>query len=251
VSVLATSSIAFVCVLAGALLGMLVRRVLPEHHFSQDSQDVVKLGMGLIGTMTALVLGLLIASAQGSFGARNSDLTQISANIILLDRVLALYGPETKNTRDRLRRSVTLVLQQMWHEKDSDATRLDPKTAGAEGLYDMIGQLSPRNEVQRTLQSQALNIAINIAQTRWLLLEQSGTSIPWPFLIVVIFWLTVIFASFGLFAPPNGTVIATLLIGALSVAGAIFLILELDRPFGGLIQISSAPLHNALAQLGR
>ena len=72
-----------------------------------------------------------------------------------------------------------------------------------------------------------------------------------PFLVVLVFWLTILFISFGLFAPPNATVIATLFVCALSVSGAIFLILELDQPFEGLIRISSAPLRNALAHLGQ
>ena len=121
----------------------------------------------------------------------------------------------------------------------------------AEGFFDKIQELTPQNEVQRSFQAQALKTSIDIGQARLLLFEQGGRSIPMPFLVLLIFWLTVIFLSFGVFAPPNATVIATLFLCALSVSGAIFLILELDRPFGGLIQIPVAPLRNSIAHLGQ
>src|SRR5262249_61513687 len=215
-------------------------------HLSTDSKDFMKLGTGLIATMAALVLGLLIASAKGSYDVQRSELTQISANIILLDRLMANYGPETKEARDLLRRSVARALDQMWPENRSRAARLEPG-APSEALYDALFRLSPKNEDQRLLKSQALTISANLRQTRWLEVEQRrGSSIPMPVLAVLIFWLAIIFVSFGLFAPPNSTVLAVLFVCVLSVSGAIFLILELDRPFEGLIRIPSAPLRDPL-----
>ena len=243
--------IVFACVFGGVLLGMFLRTALPEHHLSMDSKDVVKLGMGLLATMAALLLSLMIASAKSSYDTQSSELTQLSANIVLLDRVMALYGPETKEARDLLRRSVARALDRMWSKDGSRSAQLEPAAAGEERLYDKIQALSPRNEAQRSLRAEALRISIDLARTRWLLFEEGGGSIPVPFLVVLIFWVTVIFISFGLFAPPNATVIATLFVCALSVSGAIFLILELDQPFEGLIQISSAPLRSALANLGQ
>jgi hypothetical protein len=250
-SALAIAVIVFACVFGGALLGMLLRAALPEHHLSTDSKDVVKLGMGLIATMAALVLGLLIASTKGSYDTQRSELTQMSTNIILLDRVLAHYGPETKEARNLLRHSVVRVLDQIWPEDSSQPAQLDPTAAGAEPLYDKIQALAPQNEAQRSLQAKALSTTTDIAQTRWLMFEQQGSSIPMPFLVVLVFWLTIIFVSFGLYAPPNATVFMTLFVCAVSVSGAIFLILQLDRPFEGPIQIPSTPLRTALAHLGQ
>ena len=142
------------------------------------------------------------------------------------------------------------IVDRIWSEDHSQAAQGSP-AVGGEAFYDEIQELSPRNEVQRLLQTQALKMSIDLGQTRLMLFEQSGRSIPMPFLVLLIFWVTIIYVSFGLFAPPNATVIATLFLCALSVSGAIFLILELDRPFGGLIEISSAPLRNAVAQLGK
>ncbi len=220
---------------------------------SDESKDVVKLGTGMIATMAALVLGLLIASAKGNFDTMSSELRQIGSRVILLDRVMAHYGSETAEARDLLRRSVASSIERLWPEDKigiasakAHAVRVD-----FEVIQDQLRQLSPRNDPQRWLQSRALQISSEIAETRWLLIEQIGQVQFRPFIAILVFWLTIIFASFGLFSPRNATVITVLLISALSVAGALFLILELDIPFGGLIKVSSAPLRDALAHLGK
>jgi len=240
------SGVIFICIFGSALLGMWLRGVLPERHLDAETKDLVKVGVGLIGTMAALLLGLLVASAKNSFDARGSELTQVAANTILLDRALAHYGPETNEVRGILKVAVGRAIDQFWSKQSG----VDART-NREIIFDMIQALVPHSDVQRALQAQAESIAINLAQTRWLLFAQSGTAISTPFLVVVVFWLSVLFVSFGLFAPRNGTAIATLLVSAISVAGALFLILELDHPFSGLIQVSSAPLRNALLVLGK
>jgi predicted RND superfamily exporter protein len=210
--------------------------------------------MGVIGTMAALVLALLIAAAQGSFREQRSEIVQLSANIILLDRVFAHYGPETKEARDLLRRVVATTLKQMWPEDSSQPAQLDPTASEAEVLLDKVQALSPQNETQRSLHAQALSLAFNLVQTRWLMFVQQVRSIPVAFLIVLavlVFWFTTIFFSVGLFAPFNATVIAILFISALSISGAIFLIVDLNRPFEGLLRIPSAPLRDALEHLGQ
>jgi hypothetical protein len=244
------SLIVFACIFGGALLGIFLHRSLPQHHLASDSKDIVKLGMGLVGTMAALVLGLLVASAKGSYDAQSAELTQMAANIALLDRGLALYGPETKETRALLRGAVVRILDQMW-SKDGASSAPTVAPSGGEILYEKIQALSPKNDMQRSLQGQALSIAVDIGKTRWLMYAQQATSVSIPLLVVLVLWLTVIFISFGLFAPFNATVVASLFVSALSVSGAIFLILEMYGPYSGLIQISSAPLRAALAHLGQ
>jgi Protein of unknown function (DUF4239) len=241
------SLIVFACVFGGALLGIFLHAVLPQHHLSSESKDIVKLGMGLVGTMAALVLGLLVASAKGSYDTQSAELTQMSANIALLDRALALYGPETKEARAVLRGAVARILDQMW----SSASLSVPTAAGGEILYEKIQGLSPKNDTQRSLQGQALSMAVDLGKTRWLMYEQATTSVSMPLVVVLVCWLTAIFISFGLFAPFNGTVVASLFVSALSVSGAIFLILEMYTPYAGVIQLSSAPLRAALAHLGQ
>ena len=239
------------CTFGGALLGMLLRAVLPERHLSADSKETIRLGMGMIVTMAALVLGLLVASAKNFYDTQSSDLTQLGANVVLLDRVLAHYGPETKEARDLLRGAVTRSLDLIWHQNPQQPSQMEPTAAGGEIIYDKIQALSPQDDVQRALKAQASSMAIDLAKLRWLMFEQGSTSISLPVMVVLVFWLAVVFTSFGLFAPPNLTVIATLFLCALSVSGAIFLILAMYTPFQGVMQISSAPLRNALAHLGQ
>ena len=206
----------------------------------------MKLGMGLVGTLAALVLGLLIASAKTSFDTQNVELTEMSSRVVMLDRVLAHYGPEAKEARSELRSSVVHTLDTLF---SNDASQLE-STKG-EALFDIIQGLSPKDDAQRSIKAQALGTILALGQTRWLIAEQRVNSVSVPLLVVLIFWLTIIFMSFGLFAPRNATVIVSLLVSALSVSGAIFLILEMYSPYAGLIHVSSGPLRAALAHLGQ
>lgn len=249
----AISWIAFGCVFGGAMAGMLFRRIVPENHLATDSKDVIKLAMGLLATMSALVLALLISSAKTSHDTQSGEVTQMAADFIQLDRVLAHYGPETKDARALLYTTVAEGLGQTSSRKTYHSGILDTRatTESANAFFEKVQQLQPRTDFQRSLYAQAMQIGAELGRLRSLLLEQTGGSIPMPFLVVLVFWLAMLFASFGLFSPSNATVIGVLFVCAISVGGAIFLVLEMDRPFDGLIQISSAPLHNALAHLGK
>jgi hypothetical protein len=251
---MAAAGIVFACVSGGALLGMLLRYVLPVDHLNKESKDVVKLGMGLLATMAALVLGLLIASAKSEYDTQRKGLDQIAAKFILVDAALAQYGPEAVGARDLLRHTVASVLDRIWPQDSSQASSLTAPdiSAGGRTLYRMVQGLSPQNDMQRRLQSQMLQLLLELGQTRWLLVaEHESDTIPLPFLLILVFWLTVLFTSFGLFSPPNATVVGVLFVCALSVSGAIFLVWELDRPFAGPMQLSSAPMRNALARIGQ
>ena len=242
------SLIVLASVFGGALLGILLRSVLPSHHLSAETKDIVKLGMGLVGTMAALVLGLLVASAKGSYDTQSAELTQLSSNILLLDRGLTLYGPETREIRALLRDIVVRFHDQMW-SKDA-ASRLSPPSGG-EILYAKIQGLTPKNDTQRSIQSQALSVVVDMGKTRLLMYEQAKTAVSRPLLVVLVLWLSVIFISFGLYAPFNATAVSSLFLAALSVSGAIFLILEMYTPYAGLVQISDAPVRAVITNLGR
>ncbi len=246
----AISLIAFAFVFGGALFGTALRAAIPQHTLTGDSKEAVKLGMALVATMAALVLGLLIASAKSSFDTQATELTEMSSKIVLLDRILAHYGPETTEARDILRTSVIRILERMASTDSAGPFQSDTSTNASEVLFDKIQGLSAKNDAQRSIQAQALSITISLGQTRWLIYEQKIASVSIPLLAVLIFWLTIIFISFGLFAPPNAMVVASFFVSALSVSGAILLILEMYTSYGGLIQISSAPLRAALAHLG-
>ena len=244
-SALGTSLAAFVVILGGAFLGTWLRSVLPEQHLADDTKDVVRLGTGLIGTISALVLGLLIASANSSYNDHSAHVQQIAADVILLDQILALYGPEAKPARVQLRQAIGPMVNRIWRKNRSDSA-YQASSAGRDFVA-IILQLTPQNEAQRTLKDRAIQAVADLTQTRLLLFEQSGGSLPLPFLVVLVFWLAMIFASFGMFSRPNPTVIAALIVCVVSASGALFLVLELSEPFAGLLQISSAALRSALA----
>jgi hypothetical protein len=245
------SAIVFGCMFGGAIAGMFLRAALPEPHQSEESKGVVKLGMGLVATMCALVLGLLVSSAKTYHDTQSDELTEMSAKVVMLDRLLAHYGPETKEIRGILRSAVVELLTRLQSTDTTKMAQLAAPTGAAEILLDKIQELTPRDDKQRILQAQAIGLMIDMGRTRWLQYVQSANSISMPLLVILIFWLTTIFMSFGVYAPANTTVVASLLVAALSVSGATLLILELYSPYQGLIQISSAPLSEALAQLGK
>ena len=253
-SPISVSLIVFGCIFGGILLGMVLRTLLPEHHLSEDSRDVVKMGTGMVATLAALVLSLLVASAKGSFDTMNKGLVEASSKVILLDRIMAQYGPETHEIRGQLRSNVASVIEQMWSGDKTDLSDkrvLDSKT-GLEALQEKLRQLSPHSDAQRWHQSRALQVSAEITESRWMLIEQHAqSSLPMPFFVMLVSWLVIIFFCFSLLAPRNATVIIVLLICALSASGALYLILELDHPYGGLITISDAPLREALSYLGR
>jgi hypothetical protein len=250
-SPLALSGIIFVLMLGGIILGSLLRNALPEHHLNKDSQDVVRLGVGLIATMAALVLGLLIAAAKSSFDTQSGQVKQITADIILLDNLLAQYGPDAGSIRRQIRSAIGPLADRLWHEKEPTATAPFASNAAAEKVYLEIQALSPQNDMQRSIQARAVQVSTDLVQTRLLLFVETDNLVPVPFLIILIFWLIIIFASFSLFASLNATVFTFLSLFALSASGALFLILELSQPFTGLMMISSVALRNALGPVGQ
>jgi hypothetical protein len=248
-SALALSFLIFVLTLGGIFLGVLLRRALPQHHLTKDSQDAVRLGVGLIATIAALLLGLLIAAAKSSFDTQSTQVTQITADIILLDNLLAQYGPEAGPIRQQMRSVIGPFADQIWREKQASSATPFERNASAEQVYLAVQALSPQNDLQRSLQTRAAQISNDLAQARLLLFAESGNVIPAPFLAILVFWLVVIFASFSLFSALNATVFTCLSLFALSASCAIFLILELSQPFSGLMTISSEPLRHALGPL--
>ena len=241
------------CIFGGVLLGMLLQKVLPQHHLESDSKDTVKLGAGMLATLTALVLGLLVSSAKGSFDAMNAGIAQTGAKVILFDHILADYGPETKEVREQLRDTVASTIEKIWPDKKGGpgGLRALESVDAAKTLQAKLRELTPKNDLQKSLLAQASQIGSDVLQTRLLLVEQQQNELPPAFLVLLIFWLTGLFISFGLFAPRNGTVLAVLLICAVSVSSAIFLVLEMNRPLDGFIKVSSAPLRKAVELIGK
>lgn len=244
---------AFFCIFGGTFLGIFVRRKLPDRHLSGDTKDIVRQGTALIATLASLVLGLLIASANGKYETENSQIKLLTANIVLLDNTLGLYGPEADPLRAMLRREMGVLVDRIWSENRPSFGNPKPFEASALGLsiYGDALKLTPKTDAQRVLQGRAVDILTDIGKTRLLLFTSAGGSIPLPFLIVLVGWLALIFASISLFAESNSRTVAILCIFSFAASAAIFLILELSQPFAGLMMISDEPIRNALVTLPR
>ena len=246
-----TALIVFGCLVGAVLVGRAIRGLLPEAHLAAESKDAVKLAMGLVATMSALVLGLLVSSAKDAYDTQRTEVIQMAGKVTFLGRVLAAYGPEAAGSRAQLRDTVEEGIQQMWPGQMRRPTDRNPDVHAGNLMYVALQRLSPQNDMQSALKSQATTLAGDLAQTRSLLAAQSVPSVSQPMLIILVSWLVVIFVGFSIVAPPNATTVLALIVSALAVSGAIFLILELDEPFGGLIGISSEPMLNASHQLAQ
>jgi hypothetical protein len=250
---LITALITLACLCAGTILGSLIRSRLPDHHLRDDSRDVVKTASGMIATLVALVIGLLVSSSKSTYDQASAGVTQIGAKVIMLNRDLVRYGPETEAIRQRIKEGIAANVEHIWPNgpKPNPNLAAIEQSSGMDQVHDMIVQLVPQDEPHRVLRSHAISTCIELAQSRWLIIEQAQTSLPMAFLAMLIFWLTVLFASLGLLAPRNATTWCCLFVCAVSMAGAIYLILELNRPLEGAVQISPAPLQKALSVIGK
>jgi len=249
-SPIALSVVVLACVFGGALLGIFIHPVLRIEYLDPDSRETVRLGMALVAATVAVALGMLIAAGKGFYDSQNSEVTELAADAVLLDKILNHYGPESREIRRLLRSSVAHMIDVTWGRNSSDTTRFT-LSAASEVLLVRIPELSPHNDGQRLLQAQALSAAVKLAQTRSLLIAQQASSVPMPLLAVLVSWLTLLFMSFGLFVRPNSVVVVSLLASALAVCCAIYLILEMYQPYRGLIRVYSTPLRAALEQLGQ
>ena len=243
--------IAFVAIFGGALLGIFVARALPEHHLGSETRTAVSVAAATVGTLSALVLGLMISTASSSFAARSGEVTAISVDLIRMNRMMQRYGPEADDVRAKLRTYATAKMQDLFPASGEPSQTNDATVGIMETTQDAILALAPTDETHRWLRSQALTLSDGLLQARWMLAEQAGSGIPFPFLILLIFWLAIVFASFGLFSPLNGTAVAVLCLCSMAVSGGIAMILELDSPFSGLVRVSAEPMRQALAEIMR
>ncbi len=246
-----TGLIVFACLCGAVFLGMRLRAMLPEHHLSSETRDAVKLAIGMVVTMAALVLGLLVASAKGSYDAQRAEVTQMAAKVSYLDHTLALYGPDAADARSKLRAGVEQAVKRIWPDAPGQTADLNPNIHVGDAIFTAIHALAPGDETHRDLKAQAVSAGTDLGQLRSLLLAQSVSSVSKPLVIILVVWLVFAFLSFGLYAPPNATALIALIISALSVSGAIFLILELDQPFRGLVRIPSDTMVQTVQHLGQ
>lgn len=245
-------AVVFACAFGGALLGMWIHQCLPDHHINDASKDTVKIGVGLIATMTALLLGLIISSANTSFKNMDTQVKEMAVNILTLDGTLARYGAETKQIRSDMRSLLGARIESLWPHQPTLANNTGSSTIEKGNLIITdIHNLKPQNDDQRWLKSHAEDLGESFLANRWFLLSSTHIAIPKPMIVILICWLTIIFISFGLFAPRNTTVILTLFVSAISVASSIFLVVEMEDPFNGLIKIQPDAFQYAYTHMNQ
>ena len=252
-SEIATATVVCVTIVAGAVVGVGLRHVLPAEHMSEQSRNIVNVAIGLIATLSALVLGLLVASAKSAFEMRNDEIKQSAARLVVLDRTLRQYGPETEGLRKLLQELTQRRIDHTWNRnKPRDHVRIVREDASSSEIIRAgLWKLTPTTDAQRWLHARAVNLTAVIEEGRWLLVEGDQSSIPPAFLVVLTSWIAVIFAGLGLFSPCNATVYAVLLVCAVSVSTAVLMILEMDQPFEGFLQAPSTPLVSAVQEMRR
>ena len=249
--------IVFASVFAASMFGHWLSLRLPEHHRSLETHDAVKLTTGMISVLAALVLGLLTASVKNGFDATDTQIHQFASTLILLHETLRDYGDGTTEVRDLLRRYTARSIADHWPQESAATAALPVRIEDVESGKVLDGVriavlALPGGDARRDgLRADAASLVETALQTRWLLVTRSGTSIQPLLLEILVAWIIVIFLGFGYNAPRNATVATALFIGAAALAGCVFLIVEMDSLFRGLVTISSAPMRNALAHMSQ
>jgi hypothetical protein len=264
---LQSAIVVFLILLGATVLGAIVRPLLPEEHKAAETVQVVQLVVGMLVTFAALVLGLLTASAKTLFDTTNDDIRVYATQLIQLDNTLRQYGSEGDAARQLLRSYAAAAIASTWTQEPPPAGSYYPKIAQPQvrsGHLDsrMLGamlehaqrdarELQPADAYHQKLAAELLRQFDRLIEQRWKLVEESHGSISSPFDRILVFWLTVIFLCFGLIAPRNALSLVTVTLGALSIASAVLVILDLDTPFSGSILVPSQPMRDALVYLNR
>jgi hypothetical protein len=240
----------FATVLAGAFAGWATRKRLSADNLTDETKSVVSVSMAVVATISALVIGLLISNANTAFSVLGGEVTALSAQVLRLDNILRRYGPEAGPSRQTLREFAERKTDDLFPDSGGDVRLSNPATYELlQRLEDLMLALKPGNERDKWWLGQAMTLAGKIGDTGWLMAQQVGQGTPRAFVVLLAFWLTSLFASFGLFGPQNRTTLVFVILCALAVAGAIGLILELEKGFGGIVQVSPEPLRQAVKAL--
>jgi hypothetical protein len=257
-----TATIVLLTLLGSSALGMLVQRFLSERHTSHDTIALIHHVVVMLFTFAALVLGLLITSAKSSFDQVDNTVRSFAIRLIELDQVLREYGGEVDPIRSLLHTYAATVITTTWikapqskleyqAKQPSDSVKSPELEDLSNSIRLKIRELDPKDAMHRQLASECQRLMEQVVHIRWMLIEQRHTSISAPFYLVLVFWLVVVFGGFGLTAPHNVLTYTALAIAAISIASAIFVLLDFDRPFAGIFTVPAEPIRGALIQLSR
>jgi hypothetical protein len=233
---------------AGIGLGQLLQSRLPEDHLQGESRDMIRTASGLLGTVVALTIGLLVGSAKSTFDQANEGVIAFSTRVIQLDQALRRFGPVAEPLRGELRESMQLGRELLWYSQEPVDRRLK-EAQRMRRFNDVLKQIealpveSPGQELTR---KEAAVLGGEVGRSVWQVLEKSEQQLPPPLIAMLIVWLGLLFFSFGLLAPANRTALGALVLSSLAMAGALFMLLEMNQPFDGFIEVSPGPLETML-----
>jgi len=239
--------IAFLVICGGAALGFAVRRFLREHHVEPRTQDAVKVATGVVASMTALVLGLLVASAKGGFDTHAVEARTFAVNVVLLDRSMRLYQPPLAEERKALAGFARDMRDKLWNPNSTLAN--DQLMHELDLVRNRFRNLDPQTPQDRSLQGRYMSLSDALVLAAEELLLQEPYSVPIHMIVVVDIWLAITFFAFALFAPFNLVSAVSLAVGAGAVALALFMIVEMDSPFQGFIVVSPATMDEAVQEI--
>ena len=241
-----------VLVFAAGVLGLTLHARLPEKHSPDKSAGMIGAMTGLLSLLLALVLGTFAGSAYTLYATQKSELELLGARVLQLDSALEAYGPETQPGRTELRKAIRRTYDEIWGDSgtagQADAG-LKGIFAGTRDLERFMLTLAPKTDVQRQAVVNANAAASDINKTRLLMGLQISGGVPWPMLTIVICWSLLMFCGYGLVSPANRTVVAALGLGAITIASAVFVIIELSDPYSGTFKLSARPVQQTIEAL--
>lgn len=243
--------VSFLVIFGGALLGIGLGRVLPPEHLSPETRTAVSVSTAVVATLSALVISLLLNTASASFSAQANELNQIAADIVQVDALLRRYGPDAAEAHGSLRALAEGKAHQVRARDPTSPSGRDRSIKALESLQDQVFALIPPTDRHKWIQHEVIRLTAAITAARWLLAGQEQSTIPTAFLVMVVFWLALVFGTFGMFAPRNATSVAALCLCAMAVSGGITMILELDSPYSGLVHVSLEPVAKAFEHIRR
>jgi hypothetical protein len=271
---LLVASLVFVSVLTGAAIGMWLRYRLPENHVDEDSLDVIKSMTGMISVLSALVLGLLAANVRSDFESLNGQVRDFGAHLVMLDNTLRDMGAPADTARHMLLDYTTKAIDAVWGakaasqkpilERGADAARSvvsrvfggtdviwRERDDGAPVLGSVRLLVANMDSANPALRASALRTLEYLLQARWILHERTASPILPPFMLLLTFWITAVFMSFGLAAPRNATVRIGFVVCAATLASCFYMTVEMDLPFDGFLTIGNTPLRDAVSHMMR
>lgn len=239
----------FACLLAASLLMMHWYPRLSSRHRDEDTNTVIRLVANIFVVMTSLVFGLMINSAKNTYESIDASFHAYATDLIIFDRTLRTYGESAQQTRGLL---VTYLERAIANPYRGDEALQHRKSQAAQYLDDIgksLARVRPADRFHETLMLDIRQQYHGLIEQRWRIVEQSEGAIPGPLIGMLIAWMTLIFATFGYRAPRNPMVIGMFTVSALLIAASVYLVLDMDIPFHGPIQISDEPLRRALAEM--